>query len=247
MAAMGAAMLLVSGVAYALSVQCDGIGDQDPDLGECQGTGLSDVITGTAQRDFILALGGLDVVSARGGNDRVEGDRGSDDISGGAGVDLLNGGAGPDDIDGGPGTPDGEPIITFECGIRDLDTGIDARNQVAQWLIGHAGNDDLDGGRDNDFLEGGPSINDLSGNGGDDCLDLLFGDENQRASGGDGDDLIFAAYGSGDDVFCGAGHDTVRADEEDRVAANCEDVIREPSLQATGATPEPGVTITTAP
>lgn len=34
MAAMGAAMLLVSGVAYALSVQCDGTGDQDPDSGE---------------------------------------------------------------------------------------------------------------------------------------------------------------------------------------------------------------------
>jgi hypothetical protein len=37
MAAMGAAMLLVvSGVAYALSVQCDGTGDQDPDLGNAR-------------------------------------------------------------------------------------------------------------------------------------------------------------------------------------------------------------------
>jgi hypothetical protein len=77
MAAMGAAMLLVvSGVAYALSVQCDGTGDQDPDLGECQGTDLSDVITGTAQRDIILALGGLDVVTARMGDDFVDGGAG---------------------------------------------------------------------------------------------------------------------------------------------------------------------------
>src|SRR5215208_1906035 len=67
MAAMGATVLVVSGVAYALSVQCDSTGDQDPELGECAGTNLSDVITGTAQRDIISALGGRDVVSARGG------------------------------------------------------------------------------------------------------------------------------------------------------------------------------------
>jgi hypothetical protein len=67
MAAMGATMLVVSGVAYALSVQCDSPTDQDPDPGECQGTEQNDVITGTALRDIILALGGLDVVNARGG------------------------------------------------------------------------------------------------------------------------------------------------------------------------------------
>jgi hypothetical protein len=40
MVAMGAAMLVVSGAAYALSVQCDVANDKDPDLGECQGTDL---------------------------------------------------------------------------------------------------------------------------------------------------------------------------------------------------------------
>lgn len=49
MAAMGAAVLLVSGVAYALAVQCDGAGDQDPDTGQCRGTNQNDVINGTAQ------------------------------------------------------------------------------------------------------------------------------------------------------------------------------------------------------
>ena len=67
MAAMGATVLVVSGVAYALSVQCDGTGDQDPDPGECQGTEQNDRITGSQERDEILAQGGRDLVSARGG------------------------------------------------------------------------------------------------------------------------------------------------------------------------------------
>jgi Ca2+-binding RTX toxin-like protein len=108
-------------------------------------------------------------------------------------------------------------------------------------LSGGDGNDDLDGGRDNDFLGGGAGRNDLSGKGGDDCL-LLEGDENERASGGDGDDIIRADDRHGDDVFCGAGIDWVGADAEDRVADNCEDVF---PLQATSSTPVAEVTITT--
>jgi Ca2+-binding RTX toxin-like protein len=95
---VAAGLLVVSGIAYALSVQCYGAGDQDPAPGECQGTDQSDLITGTAQRDIILALGGLDVVSVRGGDDEVDGGRGRDDISGGVGGDGLIGGGGPDDI-----------------------------------------------------------------------------------------------------------------------------------------------------
>jgi Ca2+-binding RTX toxin-like protein len=111
-------------------------------------------------------------------------------------------------------------------------------------LEGENGNDDLDGGPDNDLLQGGAGRNDLSDNGGDDCL-ILQGAENERASGGDGDDLIFADDSNVDDVFCGAGHDAVDVDEEDRVAANCEDVLMETSLQATGATPVVEMTTTT--
>jgi Ca2+-binding RTX toxin-like protein len=251
MAAMAAAVLLVSGVAYALSVQCDGAGDQDPAPGLCQGTEQNDRITGSQERDEILALGGRDLVTARGGDDFVDGGRRRDDISGGVGGDGLFGGGGPDDIDGGQGTTDASPPLnTFFCSIRDPEAGIDASAQGTQNLLGDDGNDDLDGGRDNDFLRGGAGRNDLSGNGGDDCLNLN-GAANERASGGDGDDIIFAdesffgADSNGDDVFCGAGHDTVNADEDDRVAADCEDVLVQTSLQATGSTPVVEVTITT--
>jgi serralysin len=218
MTAMGAAVLVVSGVAYALSVQCDGTGDQDPDTGECQGTEQNDVITGTAQRDLILALGGRDVVNSRGGDDDVDGGRGADDISGGVGGDSLLGSGGPDDIQGGPGTTDAiEPPNPFTCEIIDEPHGIDARTQGTQRLFGGEGNDDLDGGRDNDLLDGGHGTNDLSGNGGADCLLLLEGDANERASGGDGDDLISAHDTNVDDVFCGAGNDTVEADPNDLI------------------------------
>jgi hypothetical protein len=220
MAAMGATVLVVSGVAYALSVQCDSTGDQDPELGECAGTNLSDVITGTAQRDIIFALGGPDVVTARGGDDDVDGGRGRDDIFGGLGGDFLEGGGGPDDIDGGQGTSAASPPPhdPFSCTINN------ASIAGTQYLLGDEGNDDLDGGRDNDFLNGGFGRNDLSGKGGDDCLDL-FGDANERASGGDGGDLIFANDGNGDDIFCGAGIDSVSHDAADRVAADCENKV----------------------
>lgn len=156
----------------------------------------------------------------------------------------MFGGGGPDDIDGGPGTTDAsEPPNSFSCDIQDTEAGIDASTQGTQNLFGNDGNDDLEGGRDNDLLEGGAGRNDLSGKGGDDCL-LLSGAANERASGGEGDDLIGNPDGNADDIFCGAGHDTVVADEEDRVAANCEDVIRSSPLQATGATPVVEVTIT---
>jgi hypothetical protein len=156
------------------------------------------------------------------------------------------GGLGPDDIDGGPGTTDASvPRNAFECVISDPGAGIDASVEANQVLFGGVfqlfpvpsddGNDDLDGGRDNDFLAGGSDRNDLSGAGGDDCL-ILQGDENERASGGYGDDIIFAddfgADTNGDDIFCGAGIDAVRADAQDRVAAGCEVVVVE--------TPPPG-------
>jgi len=240
MATMSFAGVVIGGVAYALTMQCDGEGDQDPRAEQCQGTEENDQITGSEQRDVIHALGGRDLVSARGGEDDVDGGVGADDISGGVGGDFVLGGGGPDNIKGGPSTPDAsEPANAFVCAPGDVSI------VGTQQLYGENGNDILSGGPDNDFLVGGAGRNDLSGNGGDDCL-ALFGAPNERVSGGDGDDIIGAADGNGDDVFCGTGLDTVLADAEDRVAANCEDVIEPPSaLQSEGATPVVEVSITT--
>ena len=56
MTAMGVAVLVIGGVAYALSVQCDGAGDQNPNPGICEGTEDADTITGTNNLDRIDAL-----------------------------------------------------------------------------------------------------------------------------------------------------------------------------------------------
>jgi hypothetical protein len=205
LATMVTGVLLASGVALAANIQCQG--------GPCVGTEQNDRITGSLLDDDIQALGGLDVVTARAGDDFVDGGNGRDDISGGGGGDFLVGGRGPDDIEGGPGTTD---AITFQCAITDEPTGIAALNRGSQNLDGGDGNDDLDGGRDNDSLSGDAGRNDLSGKGGDDCLGLR-GDANERASGGDGDDIIFAVDGNVDDVFCGAGIDAVQADPNDLI------------------------------
>ena len=53
----------------------------------------------------------------------------------------------------------------------------------------------------------------------------LSGAANERASGGAGNDLIFSADGNGDDIFCGAGNDSVSHDAADRVAADCENKV----------------------
>jgi Ca2+-binding RTX toxin-like protein len=232
------ALLLASGVALAANITCLG--------GPCVGTEQNDRITGSMEDDVIQALGGRDHVTGRGGDDQVDGGGGGDEITGGEGGDMLLGGRGPDEIGGGPGTPDDAPTTRFSCTLSDASTGIFVSTDGYQGLHGDDGNDLLAAGRDNDYLVGGAGRNDLSGNGGGDCL-ILSGDENGRVSGGDGDDLVGAFDFNGDDIFCGAGNDTVRADAEDRVAADCEDVFIPSLLQAPGTTPEAEVTIITAP
>lgn len=239
LAVVGSVLLVASaGVALAANITCLG--------GPCVGTEQNDRITGSQVDDEIHALGGRDEVTARGADDHVEGGAGRDDIAGGAGGDFLVGGRGSDDINGGPGTADSEPRVTAGCFIFDESAEINASIEATQDVRGFEGNDDLDGGRDNDYLDGGTGTNDLSGNGGDDCL-VLRGDENERASGGDGDDIFDSIDVNGDDIFCGAGHDGVEADAEDRVAADCEDVLRPFAFQAPGSTPVMEGTITMTP
>ena len=96
-AALLAAMLLASGVAWALTtITCTA-------SKSCQGTGGDDEIYGTDLRDVIIPYDGNDVVYANGGNDEVRHSFGDDTIYGGPGNDTLRGGRGTDRIYGGPG------------------------------------------------------------------------------------------------------------------------------------------------
>jgi Ca2+-binding RTX toxin-like protein len=112
LASMASAVLLASGVAWAITtIDCKA-------SKSCQGTGGDDVITGTASRDVIIPYDGTDIVYAdppnkpltnpptfpkEGGNDDVRHSFGDDTIYGGPGNDTLRGGRGNDKIYGGPG------------------------------------------------------------------------------------------------------------------------------------------------
>ena len=86
-------------------------------------------------------------------------------------------------------------------------------------LHGLAGNDVLRGGRGSDCLFGGAGRDELAGGTGS---DRLVGDAGEdRLDAGAGDDEIDAADGANDEVACGPGSDSVRADRED-VLSGCE-------------------------
>ena len=75
------------------------------------------------------------------------------------------------------------------------------------------GADRVWGGPQDDVIHGGAGNDTLTGNAG---RDELFGDA--------GDDVIDAADGVPDRIFCGTGYDIVQADPVDSVAADCEQV-----------------------
>ena len=97
LATMALGVLLVSGVAYAMSVTCDGTGDQDPTPGVCQGTENKDTIRGTeGGAEVIKALAGPDDVVSGSGRDEVYGGRGNDVVDGYWRNDTIYGGRGHD-------------------------------------------------------------------------------------------------------------------------------------------------------
>jgi hypothetical protein len=50
------AVLVIGGVAYALTIQCDGAGHQNPSVGVCDGTNGPDKLVGTNQPDRMNAF-----------------------------------------------------------------------------------------------------------------------------------------------------------------------------------------------
>ncbi len=122
------------------------------------------------------------------GNDVVDGTPGADLIFGLSGDDVMRGMAGSDVLYGGKGD---DRIAGSEGDDR---------------LSAEIGNDHLYGGEGDDVLVGG------SGD------DLLYGGSGEnRYSGGPGNDTIDSANGRKETVDCGAGRDTARADETDRL------------------------------
>ena len=113
---------------------------------------------------------------------------------------------------------DGGASSVHARGGDDTITGADA----AETIDGGAGNDRIEGGKGHDTLVGGPGA------------DVIYGDETTSSCRPEfpescvryGNDTIDARDGEIDQVDCGAGIDTVRADAADVVSATCETVDR---------------------
>ena len=78
------AILLIAGVAYAKTIDCNG--------GDCTGTNRADTMNGSPQDDKMLALEGGDTLYGVGGMDALKGKGGGDRIFGGEGNDVVKGG-----------------------------------------------------------------------------------------------------------------------------------------------------------
>jgi len=99
--------------------------------------------------------------------------------------------------------------IYVDAGDRNDAVAIDVSTPAR--VAGGTGDDRLYGGRGDDVLYGGPGNDVLDGRGG---RDFLYGDA--------GEDTLYAGYGTGDELSCGDGVDSVRSDGFDTVAPDCE-------------------------
>ena len=103
MAAMALALVLTSGVAWAVNK----VGTNGPDT--LRGTDWADKLAGRGGNDILLALAGNDKLQGGRGKDVVNGGSlarpfgGKKNLDGGRGNDAVQGGLGPDRISGGQG------------------------------------------------------------------------------------------------------------------------------------------------
>jgi Ca2+-binding RTX toxin-like protein len=140
LAAMAAALLVASGVAWAASIQCP----NRPDSG-CEGTMRADTITGTPDPDQIRARGGDDVVNARGGD--------GDFSIGGSGEDRVRGQTGSDDVIGGSIRGNFETGDLFFADTQDdVVRGGDGDDTTVAGGFGRGGQDRLYGGEGDDTM-----------------------------------------------------------------------------------------------
>lgn len=133
---------------------------------------------------------------------------------------------------------DGLDTYTAPEGSRDLIIGLDGDDVLTagdrrDLVRGGPGNDSVSAGPGRDKVVGGPGDDRLAGGDqadkilggpGDDGINGQLGRDIIRA--GRGDDLIIANDGMRDVIRCGAGNDAVKADRRDRIARDCERVVR---------------------
>jgi Ca2+-binding RTX toxin-like protein len=117
---------------------------------------------------------------------------------------------------------------TSRYAVANLPSATEGDTGSDQLTSQSASNDIVDGEQGNDVLDAGPGDDELVGDEGND--DLKGGDGNDKLNGGPGldaydcgagDDSFDSADGIAEKVVCGAGNDTVVADQLDELA-DCE-------------------------
>jgi Ca2+-binding RTX toxin-like protein len=210
---------------------------------EIQSLAGNDTIDGGGGSDEILGGNGDDVMNGGSGADFLSGDLGNDVVGGGAGDDTLRNSAriagaddGADTYSGGPGSDlvtynASDPVdVTLDGVAGDGVAGendnvmADVENvtagSAADVLVGNGSANELDGGNGNDVIRGLGGDDGLDGGRGDDSLD--GGPGTDLLSGDSGADTLRTRDGSADESSCGAGVDTVLADQLDPLRPDCE-------------------------
>ncbi len=143
------------------------------------GSGFADVFVGDGNANTVYGGGGGDYLAGLAGNDQLFGDTGNDILDGGAGNDMLHGGSGDDILDGGAGADGfvgggGYDMVTYGTAAA----GVTAWLQFPSANTGDAAGDSytgisgLIGSGFADFLLGDANANSLNGGGGN---DLVYG------------------------------------------------------------------------
>ena len=191
--------------------------------------GVKTVIVKTLDRDDVLDASGMTqtgvALTAGDGDDVLIGGAASDFLGGGNGIDRVEYAGTPLTITLDDQGDDGRP------GERDT-IASDVEDVVAD--PGPTGTATITGSDAGNRLE----LRDGSGT-------ITGGPGFDELLGGPGGDTIDARDGYGDRVRCGAGTDTVKADQLDQVASDCENVAREPVVG--GADDRPPAITWTAP
>jgi Ca2+-binding RTX toxin-like protein len=176
----------------------------------------------------------IENITSGAGADTLTGSSGSNTLTGGGGNDTLDGGTGADVLNGGSGSGDAVTYASRSATVTaDIDgvtdDGETSENDNVQTDV-----ENLTGGSSGDTLTGNSGVNSLTGGAGDDTIE--GGEGADTLSGEGGADTLRSRDASGDSVSCGSESDSVIADSQDSVAADCESV----DLGSTGGGSEGG-------
>ncbi len=244
--AMAAALIVASGVAFAVVKDCQ------PDV-KCVGTPETDILTGTSGSDRIYGLAKGDTLHGLGGGDKLVGGGGADDLRGGyvpnttatddGANDTLRGSGGSDTYIFGntwgadtvidkaivdETTSTGNRVYFFTTTTGNMAITLESDSGPLPEVRNGTNTINWDGNViDNVNVSLGSSNDTITGNSRANSITTYAGGGNDNISSGGGDDSINVRDRAGNDtVDCGDGNDKVSFDAGDKVS-NCENQNRQ--------------------